>query len=68
MDSVYRELVEAMLSDRGVSSEDTVLISRKPEGWRFVDWAGEFGGAHGKSRRRISRALEGAGIDVKLLK
>ena len=68
LDSVDRERVEAMLFDRGVSSEDIVLIRRKLEGWSFVDLAGEFGGTPDKYRRRISRALEGAGIDIKLLK
>lgn len=66
--SVDQERVEAMLFDRGVSSEDIVLIRRKLEGWSFVDLAGEFGGTPDKYRRRISRALEGAGIDMKLLK
>jgi hypothetical protein len=68
LDSLDQDRVNAILSSRGISEEDITLIKRNLAGWSFVDLAEDFGGTADKYRRRISRALESAGIDVNLLK
>ncbi|MGF2734486.1 hypothetical protein [Marinobacter sp. DUT-1] len=65
--SLDEERVDSLLSAKGLSGEDIVLIKRKLEGWSFVDLAAQHGGTADKYRRRIRRALDKAGIDPSLL-
>lgn len=65
--SLDGERVDSLLSAKGLSGEDIILIKRKLAGWTFVDLAAQHGGTADKYRRRIERALAKAGIDADLL-
>lgn len=65
--SLDEERVDSLLSAKGLSGEDIILIKRKLAGWSFVDLAAQHGGTADKYRRRIQRALDKAGIDSDLL-
>jgi len=60
--------VDSLLSAKGLSGEDIILIKRKLAGWSFVDLAAQHGGTADKYRRRIQRALDKTGIDPDLLR
>ena len=66
--SLDEERVDSLLSAKGLSGEDIILIKRKLAGWSFVDLAAQHGGTADKYRRRIQRALDKAGIDPDLLR
>lgn len=66
-DQVDSERVDKLLSERGVSEDDIMLLKLSLSGWSYVDLANKYGGTPDKYRVRVGRVLKKANIDSELL-
>lgn len=66
-DQIDLERVDKLLSERGVSEDDIMLLKLSLAGWSYVDLASKYGGTPDKYRVRVGRVLRKANIDSELL-